>query len=267
MKVHGDGSVLRIRCVASRASAVDEEPTDDQQDGEKSSVGPSHVVTGPACAAVLVRGWSGVLDRDPFDDVGDVLALVDRGLEVRVDVLPLDDLDRVAAIGEQVGDRLAGELVALVLEPVDLDPVLLETLEAAQVRERLLELLALLDDDRSLLDRDGRRRLDAVQDERVRRLLDVVEDVVEGADQAVDVLAVERGDERRLEPAPDLVADLVAAVLGVANLAGALLRRVVGPEHRLEQSGRPEYVCGVLGEHVEEALFTGDEAESHRGKG
>ena len=101
------------------------------------------------------------------------------GLEEAVDVLPLDDLDRVAAAGEEVRDRLAGELVALVLEAVDLDPVLLQALEAAQVRERLVELLALLDDDRGLLDGDRRRRLDPVQDERVGGLLDEVDDVVE----------------------------------------------------------------------------------------
>ena len=101
------------------------------------------------------------------------------GSRQAVDVLPLDQLDRVAAAREQVGDGLARELVALVLEAVDLDPVPLEALEAAQVGERLLELLALLDDDRGLLDRDRRRRLDAVQDEGVGALLDEVEDVVE----------------------------------------------------------------------------------------
>ena len=43
--------------------------------------------------------------------------------------------------------------------------------------------------------------------------------------------------------------------------------RVVGAEHRLEQPGRAEDVRGVLGEHVEEALFAGDEAQSHRRQG
>ena len=42
---------------------------------------------------------------------------------------------------------LRERLVALVLEAMDLDPVLLQALEAAQVREGLVELLALLDDD------------------------------------------------------------------------------------------------------------------------
>jgi hypothetical protein len=210
---------------------------------------------------------SSVLDRDPLDDVGDVLASVDRRLEHGVDVLPLDHFDRVTAVGEQIGDRLARQLVALVLEPVDLDPVLLEALEAAQVRERLLELLALLDDDRRLLDRDRRGRLDAIQDEGVGALLDEVDHVVEGADERVDILAIEGRHERRLEAPADLVTELVSTVLRVADLLCALLRSVVGAEHRLEQAGRPEHVRGVLGEQVEEALLAGDEAQSHRGKG
>src|SRR6185503_14162790 len=162
----------------------------------------------PALIRRLVA--SGVLDGDPLDDVGDVLALVDRGLEVPVDVLPLDDLDRVAAPGEEVGDRIAREQVALVLEAMDLDPVLLEALEPSQVCERFLELLALLDDDRGLLHGDRAGRLDPIEDERVRRLLDEVEDVIQGADEPVDVLAIEWRHERRLEAPPDLVADLVA---------------------------------------------------------
>src|SRR5262249_4853203 len=177
---------------------------------------------------------------------------------------PLDDLDRVAAAGEEVGDRLASELIALVLEPVDLDPVVLEAAEATQVLERHFELLALLDDDRRLLDCDGGWRLDPGQDERVGRLLDEVEDVVERADQGVDVLPIERRDERRFEPAPDLVADLVAAMLGVPDLTGSLLRRVVRAEHGFQQARRPRDVRRMLGAQVEEALFGGDEAESHR---
>src|SRR4051812_5490793 len=146
---------------------------------------------------------------------------------------------------------------------MDLDPVLLEALELTQVAERLVQLLALLDDDRRLLDRDRGWRLDPVEDEGVRALLDVVEDVVEAADEGVNVLAIERRDERRLEPPADLVAQLVAAMLGVADLAGPLQRRVIRPEHRLEKTSRTEDVRGVLLEHVEEAFLAWDQAQSH----
>ena len=163
---------------------------------------------------------------------------------------------------EQPGDRGPDDPVALVLEAVDLDPVAVEALEPLEVGERVVEQLDLLDDDRRLLDRGRGRRLDPVQDEGVGGLLDEVEDVVEGADQGVDVLAVERRDEGRLEPMADLVADLVAAMLGRPDLGGPGLGLVVGPEHRLEEARAAEDVRGVLDEQVEEPHVARDQAET-----
>ena len=57
-----------------------------------------------------------VLDEDRLEDVGGVLAGVDRLFELLVDVLPADDRQRVGARPEELGDRLAREPVALVLE-------------------------------------------------------------------------------------------------------------------------------------------------------
>ena len=127
-----------------------------------------------------------------------------------------------------------------------------------------MEELALLDDDRRLLDGDRGRRLDPVEHERVTHLLDVVEDVVEPADQAVDVLAVERGDERSLEPMADVVADLVAAVLGVAELGRPTRRgrRRCGASPRAS-APRSRTLAGVLDEHVEEALLARDDPNPH----
>ena len=42
---------------------------------------------------------------------------------MRVHVLPLDDVDRIGAVREEVGDRAASDAIALVLEPMDLDPM------------------------------------------------------------------------------------------------------------------------------------------------
>lgn len=205
-----------------------------------------------------------MLDRDPLDDVGDILAFIDRGLEKGVDLLPLDDLEGIAAAGEEVGDRLPGELVTLVLEAVDLDPILVQAPEAAQMGQRVLQLLALPDDERGLLDSHCGRRLDPVQDERVGDLLDEVEDIVQAADEGVDLLAIEGRDERRLETMADVVGDLVAAMLGVANLARSTLQDVIGPQHRLEEAGGAEDVGDVLDEEVEEVLITGYQAQSQR---
>src|SRR3990170_3996280 len=217
-----------------------------------------------ATAASRVRvSPSGMLDGDLLDDVGDVLAPVDAALEEGIDVLPLDDVDGLLLRGEEAGNGRPGDPVALVLEAVDLDPVALQALEAAQLGERLVDQLALLDDDTGLFDRLRGRPIDVVEDERVGRLLDEVEDVVEAADQAVDILAVEGRHKGGVEALADGVADLVALVLDGEELLGLPLRVLVGAEHRLQQARPVEHVGGILDEHVEEALFTGDEAETH----
>src|SRR5688500_17492779 len=99
---------------------------------------------------------SSMLDDDALDHVGGILAGVDGVLEERVDVLPLDDVDRIVAVREEIGDRPATDAVALVLETVDLDPMRRYVLEALELLERAHQLLALLDDDLGLL--LGRRR-------------------------------------------------------------------------------------------------------------
>src|SRR5918992_358946 len=98
-----------------------------------------------------VSTTSGVRDDDALDHVGDVLACVDSGLEQRVDVLPLDDRHRVGAVREELGNRLARDAIALVLEPMDLDPVLLNVFERVKLLEGLDDLLALPDDDVGLV--------------------------------------------------------------------------------------------------------------------
>ena len=59
--------------------------------------------------------------------------------------------------------------------------------------------------------------VDLVQDDEVDGLLHEVHDVVEAGREAVDVLAIERRDERRVDPAHDRVSGLVAVVLGLAH--------------------------------------------------
>src|SRR3954466_16014591 len=71
-----------------------------------------------------------VLDDDALEQVGHVLAGVDRVLEAVEDVLPADDHHRVDPPFEQRGDGLAAHPVAVVLEPVDLDRVVRDVAEA-----------------------------------------------------------------------------------------------------------------------------------------
>jgi hypothetical protein len=134
----------------------------------------------------------------------------------------------------------------MVSQAVDLDPELLRAAERAQLAQRLVDELALLDDDAGLLDGLRRGPLDVVEQERVGRLLDEVEDVVEAADERVDVLAVEGRDEGRVQALPDGVAHLVAVVLHGHELPGQPLGLIEGAQHLLRDAGAPQDVGGVL---------------------
>src|SRR6266566_1621777 len=79
----------------------------------------------------------------------------------------------------------------------------------------------------------------------------------------MDVLAVERRDECGLQAMADVVADLVAAVLGVADLAGPSGQLVEAPEHGLQQPGGTQDVCRVLHEQLEEVLVARNQTQAH----
>ncbi len=70
---------------------------------------------------LAARTSTGMLQDDGLNDVGGVLSAVRRPLEEPVDLPPLDDLDGVLLVGEQLADRFGRHLVGHVLEPVELD--------------------------------------------------------------------------------------------------------------------------------------------------
>src|SRR4051794_21909385 len=200
-----------------------------------------------------------VLDDDALEDVRHRLGGVDPVLEALEDVLPADHQHRVDAALEQRGEGLAEHAVAVVLQAVDLDRVVVDVLEGAQARDRARDRAGRLVQDPRHLGRLVHRRLDPVQRQEVRRLLDEVDDVVERRRQRVDVLAVDRRHERRVQALDDVVRDPVALLLADHDLARE--RGVVGPllEHPLEQLGGAHDVRARLLEEVEELAFLGGE--------
>ena len=103
--------------------------------------------------------------------------------------------------------------VGFLFEGVDRREVPLQLLEAVEFAEGRREFATLPVEDRRQPLRLAGRLVYPVDDERLGDRLDAIHDVVEPGDELVDVLAVERGDERVLEPAGDLLVDLVAALL------------------------------------------------------
>ena len=61
----------------------------------------------------------------------------------------------------------------------------------------------------------------------------------------------------------DVMADLVAAMLGGADLGRPGLGLVVRSQHRLEKAGSAEDVGHVIDEQVEEPHVARDEAKTH----
>src|ERR1700681_4304219 len=66
---------------------------------------------------------SRVFQNDALENMRYGLALVDAALHVLVDVLPLDDLDRIDLPGEERSDRIVKGDVSLVLELLHPDAV------------------------------------------------------------------------------------------------------------------------------------------------
>ncbi len=87
----------------------------------------------------------------------------------------------------------------------------------------------------------------------------IVQDIVETADQLLDVLAVEGSDEGLLESMADVVADAVALVFQVDQLARDPLALVVRLEELNEHPRRGEDVLRIVDEEVEECLLAGNE--------
>jgi hypothetical protein len=102
-----------------------------------------------------------------------------------------------------------------------------------------------------------------VQDQHVGRGLDGVEHVVQLAGQGVDVLAVERGDEGRVEPGVDGVGQPVALVLGLDQALGLHLRVDEVLHHVQQVACRVGEVGRDLVEQVEIRLFAGKDPKLH----
>src|SRR5438105_775263 len=204
-----------------------------------------------------------VLDLDRLDDVCDVLAAVERGLEKCVDVLPLDDLDRVRLVREQLGHRLSEDLIAFVLEGVELDPMLLEVLQAFQVSDHLDHLGRRGHQRLRLAYGGGPDRTDLVQLYELARVVRDIGHVVDLRGEPDDVLTVEWRDEGLVELAHDLVGELVAVVLDRVDIADLLLDVAEVREESFERLCGLERVLRVLTELREEDVLAWHQRKAH----
>ena len=114
---------------------------------------------------------------------------------------------------EQLGHAVANEPVAFVLELPELLELERGVVEPVEALDGLVELDCGPQDDVCLVARVVRNRLHSVGVEMVGGVINEVADVVDRRGQPVDVVAVERRDERPVEEADDLARHVVAPVL------------------------------------------------------
>ena len=124
-----------------------------------------------------------------------------------------------------------------------------------------LDLLGHQHEDVGLLLQLGHRRHVAIAEvEDVGDLEHVVDDVVEPLGEGVDVLPVERRDERRVQPVEDVAGELVAAALaGDHGVEPAALL----VEQLAQSLGALGDVDGRGGEQLEEAIVAREQSEPH----
>ncbi len=161
-------------------------------------------------------------------------------------------------------DGLAQQRVACVLERVHLDEIRARGGGVVHALDRLRERAARVAHDHGL----GRRRLgdvaDAVHDHLARGLVDVIADVVEASRQRVQVLAVVRDDEGVVEQPYELMGQLVADGLELADALGD--GKAAGePREELDQQlGDLDEVVRRAREQLGEVVISRYEAHASR---
>src|SRR5262249_58939969 len=166
----------------------------------KSNVRPRMTMRSMTASSGL-GGRAGMFERDVAQYNSDPLGLVGGVFQELVNVVPTHRLDQLRHLGYpvvQVGDRVREQVVALVLQAMDLLRGMVHGLRVAALfeqRHRFGDLLALFEDDLAELPGNRRWLVEPIQADAARDFLDPVDDVVQRRGQVADVLAVERGDE------------------------------------------------------------------------
>ena len=117
-------------------------------------------------------------------------------------------------------------------------------LERLQARDNLGDLLGLGQDHAGQLAERRADRRHLVEDEVLGRLLEEIEDVVNGGGQLMDILPVQRRDERPVELRHDLMRNLVAGMLQPLQPRGLGRDVLKIPREVVQRLGRVQQILG-----------------------
>ena len=198
------------------------------------------------------RRGSGVLQDDALDHVRDVFTLVDSGFNHFKNLFPLDDLDGVFFLFEELRDEGAADAVAFIFEAIDFDDVFERLVGGFHGMNGAGKFDGGRGEDFGEVDGAGADAVDAIEDEAAGGGVDQVDDVVHGAAEFVHVFAVERGDEGLVELGEDLVGDFVALMLDGLHALNLFGDAGVVFQHAGERVGAADDVFGLFAEEDEE---------------
>src|SRR5262245_32484437 len=213
-------------------------------------------------------GMSGVLEHDAFDQIGDIFAAIEGVFEEFVNLLPLDDVDRVRTLLEEPRHALPEDGISLVFEPIDFHADLQHVhriLQPTQSAHSLLDLLNSLEEHRPELVRFRRHVLDVIHDDALAGGIDEIQDVIHAGDELMDLVTIERSNKGLVEGFEGAVRNLIPGMLNVFDGLGILGGGMHVAQH-VQQCLRPlDTLAGVLLKEIKKTVLLGEQrAKGHR---
>ena len=198
---------------------------------------------------------SGALEDDAFDDVGDVFTLVDGGFDDLKDLFPLDDLDGIFFLVEELGDQRATQAVAIVFIAVDFDTVFEGLLGSLEGADGQFDFRSGGNQDLDEVYCSGAYGVHAIEHKAAGGRVDQIDHVVKATTEPVNVLTVKRGDEGLIELGEKGVGKLVAFMLDGLDDLHLFRHAGVVREHFQQGIGPHMDIRCLFGEEVKETLF------------
>src|SRR4030095_4676529 len=213
-------------------------------------------------------GMSGVLEYDAFDKIGDIFAAIEGVFEEFVNLLPLNDVNRVRALFEKPRHTLPEDGIPLVFEPIDFHTDLQyvhRILQPTQSAHGLLDLLDSLEEHRPELVRFRRHVLDVIHDDALDGGIDKIKDIIHAGDELMDLVTIERGNKGLMEGFEGVVRNLIAGMLDIFDGLGILGGSMHVAQH-VQQCLRPlDTLAGMLLKEIKKTVLLGEQrAKGHR---
>src|SRR4029453_13232539 len=213
-------------------------------------------------------GMSGGLEHDAFDKIGDIFAAIKGVFEEFVNLLPLDDVDRVRALLEKPRHALPEDGIPLVFEPIDFHADLQHVHRILQPTQSAHSLLDLLDSFKEHCPELVRFRchvLDIIHNDALAGGIDEIQDVIHAGDELMDLVTIERGKKSFMEGFEGAVRNIIPGMLDVFDGLGILGGGMHVAQH-VQQCLRPlDTLAGMLLKEIKKTVLLGEQrAKGHR---